>query len=148
LKATKRTTTMGILKHFVLPIFCLYRAGIVIIGLTQGKDGVAKVANFPIGEDGMTPVETHMMGAFVGLSAALLFNAIAAIMTENSHYRAMATAVEFIISATDAYDTLYLAGPGFDATFLIGCSLLAGVGLAVHSREPGIFTKDKKNKND
>jgi hypothetical protein len=128
-------------------MFCLYRGGMVIIGLTQGKEGVAKGANFPVGEDGMTPLENHMIGAFVGFSAALLFNAIAAILTENSHYRAMATAVEFIIAVTDAYDALYLAGPGFDATFLIGWSLLAGLGLAVHSREPGIFTKDK-NKND
>jgi hypothetical protein len=139
---------MGVLKHFVLPVLCLYRSYVVVVGLTQGKSAIADMAQFPIGADGMTPLETHMIGAYVGLSVALLLNSAAAIFTENSHYRAMATAVEFLCNVTDGYDSYFLAGPAFDATFLIGISTLTGVGLIVHSMEPGVFTKDKNAKKD
>ena len=140
---------MGILKHFVLPTFCTFHGVVVTIGLTQGKLALAKALGFPLGETGgLSPLEGHFLGSYLGLSTALIFNDLAAILTENSHYRLMATAVEVIGFATDATDAAFFAGPGFGYVPLCFLSVLGLVGMAVHSREPGIFTKDKNNTKD
>ena len=141
---------MGILKHLVLPVFCLYHLGTIGIALTQGKKGLAVVAGFFESDDpDLTRLEVHFLGAYVGISLGLLFNSLGAILVENSHYRGMATGLELIVAATDAIDGLYFSGPGFEdgAYFLVGLSVLATFGLIVHAMEPGIFTKDKKEKS-
>ena len=38
---------MGILKHFVLPLFCIYHLATIGIALTGGKEGLAEAAGFP-----------------------------------------------------------------------------------------------------
>ena len=139
---------MGILKHVVLPLFCIWHVGAIVLATTQGKEGLANAAKFPRGSNAdLTQMELHFLGSFVGISLALLLNDLSAILTENSHYRAMATAVELVIIATDAFDGLYLSGQGFDTTVPIVLSVLAVVGLVIHSMEPGILTKDR-HKND
>jgi len=68
-------TIMGIVKHFNLPVFCLYQAATVTIVLAGGNDESAITENSFTGDDGFTLLEWHLLGVYIAISAALLLNA-------------------------------------------------------------------------
>jgi hypothetical protein len=136
---------MGILKHAVLPILCLGHLFQAYKLIVDGKEELPKFYGWPGAADAtakMSPRELHMMGVILSSSLALAVNCIAAIATENSHYRGMATTLELIFFASEWYDAHVT---GFPTTVKAAYAGIAALGLLVHSQEPGIFTKDKTN---
>ena len=144
---------MGALKHAVLPI-CIF-GHLVAIGVFTvfGKEYMADVLDWPRMTADLTPIERHLLGAGFTFHVVLAANDAAAIMVENAHYRAMATFLEFLLYAGDLVDAMYenslLPDEGGSKTFtLVPLAIMSGVtlvGLLIHSREPGLFTKDKNN---
>jgi hypothetical protein len=134
---------MGLLKHAILPLLGAVHAFAVVSVVLQGKEEFARILNLLPEGVAMTALESHLFGALVGTHLALLANCMAGVFIENSHYRGMAAILEVIFFGGDLYDT-YTAGLPTEP--LIVLTSLAFVGLAVHSNEPGIFTKDKKAK--
>lgn len=131
---------MGILKHVVLPILAIGHAFQAWKILIDGKEDLPKFYGWPEAEEKMTPRELHLMGMILSISLALCVNCVAGIFLENSHYRGMATLVEFIFFAAEAYDA---HSTGFPATVKTAFAVVSLIGLVVHSQEPGLFTKDK-----
>lgn len=137
---TFNQSNMGILKHVVLPILAVGHAFQAYKILVDGKEDLPKFYGWPNADDSMTPREMHLMGMILSTSLALLVNCVAAIFLENAHYRGMATLVEFIFFAAETYDA---QATGFPLTVKAAYAVVSLLGLAIHSREPGIFTKDK-----
>lgn len=140
---------MGLLKHAVLPLLAFFH--VAVIYQTHGPGGPQTIID-AIMEGGYgrdlnafptTEIEEHIIAALAGAHLALLVNCIAAIFMENSHYRGVAVLLEFILWATDCYDT-YIHGK--DYTLLAVFTAVPLIGLIVHAMEPGIFTKDKNAK--
>ena len=130
---------MGLLKHVVLTIYALIDLLVLSFLVTEEFDpDLSKTwgkSDTPI-----TDLEMHLMHAVAGVGLVLLVNNIAAIFVENSHYRGMAVVLQMLFFSVDAYSYIRLGKdiPGI-IYFIIGLGL---VGLVVHSKEPGIFTKD------
>lgn len=135
---------MGLLKHAILPLYvildaaCVYQA--LVADALEDHDMMQifnrDTTNFPI-----TNVEKHLFDFVGGACLALLVNNIAAIFVENAHYRGMAVLLQIIPFIVDAYSYYRL---GFDIPAVL--YVIVGVGLVsliVHSKEPGIFAKDK-----
>lgn len=131
---------MGILKHFVLPVLGLGHAFQVYKLVVDGKEALPKFYGWPGSEVPMSPRELHMMGIIMSSSIALFLNCCLGIFFENAHYRAMATFLELAFFASEAYDAHVT---GFPVQVKLGFGIIAFIGLAVHAKEPGIFTKDK-----
>lgn len=131
---------MGLLKHVVLPILAAGHAFQAYKILTDGKEDLPKFYGWPGADEPMTPRELHMMGIVLSISLTLFVNCVAAIVLENSHYRGMATLLEFIFFGCEAFDA---QKTGFPITVKEVFAAVALIGLIVHSQEPGIFTKDK-----
>lgn len=87
-------------------------------------------------------LETHLMDAVAVLHLVLLLNDLAGVVLEDSHYRSVATFLDAVAYGAAACMDVK---NGFDPTTGIVLSSICLVGLAVHAREPGIFTKDKKS---
>ncbi|KAL7526075.1 hypothetical protein ACHAXR_001302 [Thalassiosira sp. AJA248-18] len=133
---------MGLLKHAILPLYALLSLAMVFKTLVAedmedimeawGRDTVA----VPI-----TTVELHFVHCVGGAFIILLVNDIAAIAVENSHYRGMAVLMNVLFFVVDGYSYARLGKsiPGI----IFGAVGMGVVGLMVHSKEPGIFTKDK-----
>ena len=144
---------MGALKHAVLPI-CIF-GHLVAIGIFTvfGKEYMADVLDWPRLTTELTPIERHLLGAGFTFHVVLAANDAAAIMVENAHYRAMATFLEFLLYAGDLADAIYenslLPDGRRNKTFtlvpLVIMSAVTLIGLLIHSREPGLFTKDKNS---
>ena len=100
----------------------------------------------------LTPIERHLLGAGLTFHIVLSVNNIAAIIVENSHYRAMATFLELILYSLDLADAMYentLLTEGMNLFTLVPLAIMSGVtllGLVLHSQEPGLFTEDKNVK--
>jgi hypothetical protein len=131
---------MGILKHFVLPVLAVGHAFQLYKIVVDGKEELPKFYGWPDAEEPMTSRELHMMGVIVASSLTLLVNCVAGIFLENSHYRGMATLLEFIYFGAELYDAKQT---GFPVNVKAGFAAIALVGLIVHSMEPGVFTEDK-----
>ena len=132
---------MGLLKHVVLPLYALLNVAVVFGSLVAedlsdmlaawGRD----TARVPV-----TDLELHLYHAVGGTMAALLVNNVAAIVVDNAHYRGMACLLQMIFFAVDGYSYYRMGLPIPGVIYVIVG--LGVVGLAVHAREPGIFTKD------
>jgi hypothetical protein len=131
---------MGILKHFVLPVLAVGHAFQVYKLVVDGKEELPKSYGWPGSDAPMSPRELHMMGIILSTSITLFVNCTFGIFLENAHYRGMATLLEFIFFAAEAYDAHIT---GFPIIVKLGFGTIALVGLVVHAMEPGIFTKDK-----
>ena len=144
---------MGALRHAVLPLCVLAHLAAIAVFALHGKDAVAETLEWPRATVALTPIERHLLGAGIVVHAALAVNDVAAIWVEDAHYRGMATFLEFILNAGYLADAVYenglLEGTGgreFTLIPLAAMSALTLLGLAVHSQEPGVFTKDKNIK--
>lgn len=146
---------MGALKHVVLPLCALAHLAAIGVFSLKGKEYMADMLEWPRTTVALTPIERHLLGAGWTFHVALIVNDIAAIMVENAHYRGMATFLEFVLYAGDLVDAVYentLLPDGAEREFtlvpLAAMSAVTLLGLLVHSREPGLFTKDKDAKKE
>ena len=143
---------MGALKHIVLPLCTIAHLLAIGVFLFQGKEYMANLLEWPRMTDTLTPIERHLLGAGFTFHIVLTVNDIAAIIIENSHYRAMATLLELILYSLDLADAMYentLLGEGMNLFTLVPLATMTGVttlGLVLHSQEPGLLTKDKNAK--
>jgi hypothetical protein len=137
---------MGILKHFVLPFFAVAHAVPILTVLIMGKQQLVVMLDWPGVDEERTTIERHLIGVLVGVQAVLLFGDLVGIFYENAHFRGIITAMELLFFTVDTYDNYV---EGLDWVRVLVLSLIPLVGLIVHSREPGIFAKDKdKGKNN
>ena len=133
---------MGLLKHVVLPfyatlnLFLLYKCLIAedINFVLEGWD--RDIEAKPI-----TTLEMHLLHVSGGTFGIFLINNVAAIIVENSHYRMMAVLLQVLFFMVDWYSYIRLGSPV--PPVIIANVVVGIVGLVVHSKEPGIFTKDK-----
>jgi hypothetical protein len=141
------TLTMGLLKHFTLPLFSLLHAYVAtkVLVLPNGKmDYAIQTAMKDSIFDPLTVMESHSVGALASFHAAFLFGCLMGIFHEHSHFRGIIITMEFILFSLDAFDAFSV---GVDATPIVVLAAVAGISLAVHLAEPGIFTKDKEVDN-
>lgn len=143
---------MGALKHIVLPLCTIAHLFAIGVFLFQGKEYMADLLEWPRMTVSLTPIERHLLGAGFTFHIVLSVNNIAAIIVENSHYRAMATFLELILYSLDLADAMYentLLAEGMNLFTLVPLATMTGVtllGLVLHSQEPGLFTEDKNVK--
>lgn len=143
---------MGALKHIVLPLCTIAHLFSISVFLFQGKEAMATLLDWPRMTVSLTPIERHLLGAGLAFHIVLSVNNIAAIIVENSHYRAMATFLELILYSLDLADAMYentLLTEGMNLFTLVPLATMTGValvGLVLHSQEPGLFTEDKNVK--
>lgn len=143
---------MGVLKHAVLPLCAFAHVFAIAVFVFKGKEYMADLLEWPRDTETLTPIERHLLGAGFTFHIVLLSNNIVAIAVENAHYRAMATFLELILYSIDLADAIYensLLAEGrqlFTLAPLASMTVVTLIGLVVHSKEPGIFTKDKNKK--
>ena len=141
---------MGLLKHFLLPIFSLFHAVVAKIclideGLVQmSSRGLSSLKKRDLNDQPPTELELHFTRTIGGMSLVFVVNNIIAIFHENgSHYRGIAILLEAIYFTITSYSCI--KGKRNDSThsfIMLGVSV---IGLIIHSMEPGIFTKDKSS---
>ena len=142
---------MGLLKHVILPTYCLLHANLVFMLMIR-KDipGTVALFDFPAKEgESQEPTvwEQHLFGILAGEHLAFLSGNLVGIFHEHSHFRAIITAMELIHWAAGGYDA---SVHGVPCGFAYAMAAMAAVGLLVHSREPGLLTADNskgKEKN-
>lgn len=134
---------MGLLKHFIFPLFGLVHLNSVVqILLLNNRDDLYLMWGRESSDTSpYTKVELHL-GSFVGgASLALLFGCIMAVVKEDSHFRGILLIMHLLVFLVDLYDSYKLETDGFVVLIVINAILL--VSLLVHVNEPGIFTKSK-----
>jgi hypothetical protein len=143
---TSNLNKMGILKHFVLPLF-----GIVHIASIAACKDLKSWAKL-IGRDDATEKDTesirqnHMLGCLRGFNVAMLTICGYGIFAKTCHSetRQAIAVAEFGLFAVAALDAYELG----EMNYLVPAahSLLALAGTIVSYLEPGIFTKDHSKK--
>jgi hypothetical protein len=131
---------MGFLKHFALPLFAVTHSIFVSFLVTNKKQDIPSLVQWPGAEDERTKMEMHLIGAYCGFHAAMMFACIAGMIHEHAHFRGIVTFMELMVHGIDLADALREGTPWEALAVLTG---IAVVGLVIHSMEPGIFTKDK-----
>ena len=91
-------------------------------------------------DQSLTMWEEHMMGIIAGGHLMMLALDLWSVLQENGHVRGLMTAGEFIWWFSGGYGAWRL---GFPCAFAFAISAVSATGLLIHSREPGLFTKDK-----
>ena len=141
---------MGLLKHVVLPIFALVHTWVAVTAIFGNRGSLPAAFDWPDADrvGGLSLYENHAFGILGGFHGAFAFGAVNGIFQEHGHYRAVFAIMEMIVWINGAVDAASLGFPCVVAYIFAG---LAAVGLVVHMKEPGIFTKDKNansiNKN-
>jgi hypothetical protein len=141
---------MGFLKHFFLPAMCCMHAMVSFRLLVQ-RDFVGCVETFdwPAKEgtkDGtitLTTWEMHSLGIMGGAHFMMLALDSWSIFQDHGHVRALMAWGELIWWGLGGFDAWRM---GFPCIFAYTISVLAAVGLIIHSFEPGLLTKDKNAK--
>ena len=130
----------GLLKTIVLPYFaCLHAFTFASIFLVGKKFDFAIIAYSEAVGSKLTALESHLMGAVGAFHCAVGFGCVIGVISEHSHFRGIMAIMELMIWALDGYDAY---STGFPYTFMAVNTAIATIGLAIHSQEPGIFTKD------
>jgi hypothetical protein len=142
---------MGLLKHIILPMFVLIHlyAGLLSISPVRwhllSRLSIIDTTTTTTNAYDMVPQEEHLIGMIGAFHLALAVNGLLSIFLENSHYRGMACFVDFIYLVLHAYDAYLTSYP---YKHLATLAAIAGVGLMIHSQEPGVFTADKSKPKD
>jgi hypothetical protein len=139
---------MGLLKHFVLPFFAVIHGWVAFTVILGDRASLTVSFDWPASEnEGLTLYENHALGILGGCHAAFFFAAIVGVVQEHSHFRAVLAMMELIFWTYGGFDAAQLGFPCYAAYFF---AFLAGVGLLVNMKEPGLFTKDTgaTNKKD
>ena len=152
-KPTKRTQNnqvniMGLLKHVILPLLTLLDCVFVMNFVIKEEidEDMSKTWDCPAGTPSDSPITVHFMHLIGALGLLMAINNIAAILYGNGFHRAMACAQHGILFIVDSWSYVHLGKdiPGIVYVILA----IVSIGLAVHSQEPGVFTKDKKDKKN
>ena len=135
------------LKHFICPIFILIHCLVVYKALiARDCASIPTDWGWPPRYDGdtgeLSTWERHSLGIIGGSHLSMLAGHILGLTTEHGHFRAIMTLMELISWANGALDAYLVLGVAYE--FAAVLAALAAVGLAVHSKEPGLLTKDKK----
>ncbi len=132
---------MGLLKHVILPLYALLDLSLVYQGLvSENMDDICEYWGRDTSALPITVLKRHFLHVIGGAALVLFVNNVAAILVENSHYRGMACFLQMLFFAVDGFSYWRM---GFDIHPVIFVIVgVGGVGLLIHSREPGIFTKD------
>lgn len=135
---------MGLLKHAVLPVFILLDLFFVYkCFIAQDISDVQESWGRDTSKSPITDIEVHFQHILGSIFACFLLNNLTAIFIENAHYRGIAVAQHTIFFIMDACSYVWMGVEIPKPMFVVvGIGL---VGLLVHSREPGIFTKDKNS---
>ena len=140
---------MGILKHFILPLFAILNLKIAYDCLVpEDVDGIMPAFE-PTRDLTVSPLgmfERHIVHILGGSGLCFFVNIVAAIVIENLHYRGMVLILHTLFFAVDGFSYVKLGLPVPPVVYIIVGSGL--IGLTIHSQEPGIFTKDKKSKSN
>jgi hypothetical protein len=133
---------MGLLKHAILPVFALMHFSVCVVLWTGGPMAVVKMFDWPPKENDeeLTLWEEHAIGIIGALELTMTFGCVVGVVMENSHFRGVMVVMELICWGLGGYDAYRLGVPSAFAFSMAGLAL---IGLVVHSREPGLFTKDK-----
>ena len=139
---------MGLLKHFVLPVVALLDALIAYKGFFNEADTIKEM--IPVWAPGrdldgepLSGIELHVSHLLGATFLCFLVNAIVAIFREDAHYRGMALFLQLLFFLVDLCSYIKV-GKDFTETPLVPILAFMAISLAIHSREPGIFTKDKE----
>lgn len=142
------TFIMGLLKHFVFPVLILLHTNVVLNGMGMlgdpdaGRLTMVKQFQWEGAEDRteLELWEKHCLGIIVGGHCGFLIAELWSLFYDSAHTRGLVAVMELTWWAYGAYDAQRL---GFPCEVAYGISALLLVALIVHSKEPGIFTKDK-----
>ena len=97
-------------------------------------------------EDRQSVRQLHMLGTLRGFNIAMWMLCGMGILTESAHFRGVVTSALVALYGVVAIDAYQL---GLAAWYVpAALAAIAVVGAVVHSMEPGIFTTDKKKKDD
>jgi len=130
----------GLLKTVILPYFaCFHAYTFASIFLMGTKYEFAKQYYAQAVGSDLSTLESHFMGACGAFHCAVGFGCTIGVVAEHSHFRGVMTTMELILWSLDGYDAYQT---GFPHTLMAVNTIIAAVGLLIHSQEPGIFTKD------
>lgn len=135
---------MGALKHVLIPFYtCLH-----LLGSYKALDpkGFVEFCGLPLTEnEEQTAREAHLIGVILSFHLAMAFLCFLGFFQESAHFRGIIMVCEVLfygVRTVHAYsqglDSAVYSKPGFAAA-------VAVVGVVLHSMEPGLFTKDKKD---
>jgi hypothetical protein len=132
---------MGLLKHIILPLLALVHVIIVFPILSGDKMGFAVFSTLKEStSEPLSLMESHLAGVSGAAHASLFFGCLVGVFHESSHFRGVFLAMETVFWTMDVYDGYML---GMQTAPVLALLVMCFIGLIVHSREPGIFTKDK-----
>jgi exosortase/archaeosortase len=141
---------MGLLKHFVLPVFLVFHAYMAFSVIGGSFVDIAAINTNPKSSaQSLSLLDRHLIAIIGTFHIAFAINNAVGIIMENAHYRGLVCLLELVVSALTTYDTIVLGNHGTSLTIstqssvLLACTALSSIGLLVHSMEPGVFTKDK-----
>ena len=86
--------------------------------------------------------ERHALGIIGASHASMLVGHVLGLVTDHGHFRAILALMEIVAWGIGGYDGYVL---GVDFAFPVVLVSLAAAGLLAHSKEPGLFTKDKNS---
>ena len=139
---------MGLLKHFVLPLFAVTHFMSVYTVYFSDRAQLPIQADWPPNSieniKELTLYENVLLGIVACFHTSFLFGCVVGIVMENSHFRGVFAVMEMIMWGVGGIDVGkffgYEAMASYSSFILCG---IAAIGLVVHMNEPGIFTKDK-----
>jgi hypothetical protein len=132
---------MGALKHAILPLMALFHATLMYGCMDLGRWAESVLLEVEQASDCESKRQLHMIGSMRGFNVAFFFLCMAGIVTESAaHFRGIVAFADAFFLAVCASDAVQL-GLHFELPATISAVIL--VGVLIHSREPGVFTKDK-----
>lgn len=137
---------MGLLKHVVFPLFAVLHAFSIQSCMTL--DGWANMVGLEVesDDDRQSVRQLHMLGVLRGFNIAVWMLCGMGMFTESAHFRGVVSVALVALHGVVAVDAYQLGIAQWYVPAALTAVALAGV--VVHSMEPGIFTKDKKQKDD
>lgn len=100
-------STVGALKHIILPLCTFAHIFAIGVFLFKGKEFMATTLDWPRETTNLTPIERHLLGAGFTFHVVLTASDVVAIVMENVHYRGMATVLEFLLHSLDLANAVY-----------------------------------------
>lgn len=131
---------MGLLKHAILPLFTLIHLHAAYLCTDCSK--WAELVMLEV-ETEIDLRQQHMLGCLQAFNVGLAFMNILGLVTESAHFRGVVVVTEAILFTLFALNAYQLGINWIPPAGIAGVATLSAL---VHSREPGIFTKDKNAK--
>ena len=135
---------MGLLKHGILPYFAVFHFFTVICMLPRYRQEFVVHAYYYGGT--LSFVEHHLLDAAGGFHAAMCYGCFVGSVWETSHFRSRIIIMEVILWFWDWYGSLQIDEMKESNNVLMINLSIAVIGTFIHYLEPGIFSKDKRQK--